>query len=129
MKTGAGDGYDDDGARMQMGVPSWSVRRGKLGEVIVTFRGTISAESGEASVNAFLKELDSGPVDLIFDARGCTGYESAARAAWQRVLFPRRGEIRSIAVASDSAVIRLGATMMAMALGISSHTVDDIDTR
>lgn len=106
---------------------SWSIRRGRSGEVIVTFRGPITAAVGEESVAAFVKELGSGPVDVIFDARTCTGYESAARVAWQRVLLPRRTELRSMRIASSSAVIRLGATMMAMALGIPSEAIDDVD--
>lgn len=108
-----------------MQTTTWSVSRNARGAVVVVFAGQIDASVGRASVAAVLAELEAGPVELIFDVRGCSGYTSAARIAWQEALMPRRAQIRSIAVVSSSALMRLGATMLGLALGVDVAVVED----
>ena len=104
---------------------AWSLCRNTRGETIVVFSGRIDAKSGQQSVAALLPEFEAGCVELIFDVRTCTGYASEARMAWQEALMPRRNQIRRIVVISSSALMRLGATMLGIALGVAVTVVDD----
>lgn len=91
--------------------------------ITIQFNGVIDEETGTLSVSALLTELDrAAPIDLIFDVRLCTAYTSAARDAWQKAMWPRRHDIRSITVITKSPLMRMGATMFGLALGIKVAT-------
>ncbi len=97
---------------------SWTVRQASSQRLVVTFHGHLSAADGEQSVRELVAALGAQPCDIEWDVRDMTGYDSDARKAWQRELLPRRRQIRSITLIGGSALVRMGASAMALVLGI-----------
>ncbi len=85
---------------------------------MVTFQGHLSTAEGEQSVRELMTALNEQACDVEWDVRGMTGYDSGARKAWQRELLPRRRQIRSITLVGGSALVRMGASAIALVLGI-----------
>lgn len=105
---------------------AWAiVERGQV--VVVRFGEHVSTAEGEASARALLAKIGSRSFELQLDLRETRGYESGARKAWQEALWPRRGQLISIVVASRSAVPRMGASMFAAFLGIPCRHVAQIE--
>ena len=50
-------------------------------------------------------------------------YESGARKKWTNALFEMKPQIGTIWLISDSALIRMGATVMGMATSLNIRTV------
>ena len=96
---------------------NWFVSRTKE-RIEVGFRGRIAAEDGAASAKAFLRALGTLPAHVVFDVRRVEGYDGHARLAWQTALLPRRKQLRSLTVISNSALTRMGASVFALFLGI-----------
>jgi hypothetical protein len=55
-----------------------------------------------------------------------TGYESAAREAWQSMLWPLRHKIRRVVVVGGRPLVRIGATTLGLALGIQIAFQDEV---
>jgi hypothetical protein len=100
---------------------SWSVQRSSEKRVVVTFEGHLSSADGERSAQDFVTAMGTHDCDVEWDVRGMTGYDSGARKAWQRRLLPVRRQIRSITLVGGSALVRMGASAIALVLGIRCH--------
>lgn len=83
------------------------------------FVGHLSAKDGRESAEAFAKELSKLEVaDVIFDVREMTGYDREARMAWQIKLTPLRERIIGIRIVGGNAIVKMGASVLALALGV-----------
>lgn len=94
---------------------------------MVAFTGKLSADDGAASAAAFADALRHGPADVVWDLRRMSGYEAAARVAWQNALWPHRRNIRGVQVLGGNPMVRLGAMTLTALLGVSVH-FSDVDT-
>ena len=91
----------------------------------MVFSGRLTKVEGEASAQAFRSAVESEPSDVTWDVRQTTGYESGARAAWQKQLWPVRSHLKSIRVIGGNPLVRLGATTLGLALGIPISFLED----
>lgn len=106
--------------------PSWKVTRDPTRpQVIATFRGTLAEADGESSAHAFVEAMGEDRCDVVFDIRHMQRYDSGARRAWQQVLWPRRSQIASLMVVGGNAMVSMGASMLALALGIKASFLDE----
>jgi hypothetical protein len=85
--------------------------------VTVTFQGHLAPDDGIASAQAFGDVIRAGQVDVVWDLREMSGYDSEAREAWQEAVWPNRGNIRSLTLVGARPAIRVGALMLAMFIG------------
>lgn len=100
--------------------PSWNAALYD-GHIVVEFLGHVDADAGATSAEWALSPLRQQELHLVFIAAGMTGYDTAARKAWQQLLFPFRHNLLSVHLASDSAVMKLGVTMFGIALDVDTH--------
>jgi len=103
----------------------WSVRWSspRSSVLIVSFHGRVTVDSGEASALRFLELLGSRNAHVVMDVCCVPGYASGARKAWQTALLPHRGQLRSLTVASDSSLTRMGGSIFGAFLGIPHRSV------
>jgi hypothetical protein len=95
--------------------------------VVMVFDGKLLAEEGVASARAFSEALlANDSVEAVWDIRRMTGYEAAAREAWQSTLWPLRHKIRRVVVVGGRPLVRLGAATLGLALGIQIAFEDDV---
>lgn len=95
--------------------------------VVMIFDGKLSAEEGVASARVFSEALlahDS--VEAVWDIRFMTGYDRAAREAWQSTLWPLRHKIHRVVAVGGRPLVRLGATTLGLALGIRIAFEDEL---
>jgi hypothetical protein len=64
-----------------------------------------------------LSTLDS--VVLVLDVERMTGYASSARRAWQEALAPHRARLREVRTRRASSLVRMGATVIGLFLGMT----------
>ena len=103
----------------------WSLRRTKDGAtVIATFRGKLGESEGRTFAASFAEELSWAPAHIIWNLTEMTGYEAAARVAWQEALLPLRHRIRSLEVVGGGPLVRVGAVTLAMVLGVEARFVE-----
>jgi hypothetical protein len=94
---------------------------------VIAFDGKLLAEEGVTSARAFSEALlPHDSVEAVWDIRRMTGYERAAREAWQSALWPLRHKIRNIVVVGGTPLVRIGATTIGLALGIQIAFEDEI---
>jgi|OpeIllAssembly_1097287.scaffolds.fasta_scaffold347743_2 hypothetical protein len=86
--------------------------------VDVVFSGHLSAEEGALSANAFREVLSEAPRDVVWDVRAMTGYDGGARDSWAKGIWPVRGAMKSLTVIGAKGLIRIGATFLAVLLGV-----------
>lgn len=102
---------------------TWSVNTDK-GVLVARFDGHLSEEEGHSSACAFVRELQKAKIiDVAFDVRTMTGYDRGARIAWQKELFPVRDRVLTLEVRGGNSIVRMGASVMALALGIQMRVV------
>lgn len=94
----------------------------------LTFYGTLSANDGAVSAEQVSACLLHSPRELVLDVRKMKGYDSKARQAWTAVLGPQQKQITRILVVGGSALIRLGASTIAMLLKTRLAFYDDIES-
>lgn len=97
---------------------AWEIHRGAV-FITAVFEGYLSAEEGRDSAQQFseaLQELETAFV--IFDVTGMTGYDTASRVAWQKALLPYRRRIASIELRGGNTLVQMGASVLALALGV-----------
>jgi hypothetical protein len=109
-----------DGGRASM---SWAVRTEEH-KLVAAFSGYLSEEEGQQSAAEFVKQLGAAPRDIVFDISEMSGYAMGARRAWQGALWPLRAQLRSLSVIGGNAIVRMGATMIALALGVPASFDD-----
>jgi hypothetical protein len=90
--------------------------------VSFVFDGHLSGPEGTASAEALGRALAGGPCDLLWNVRGMTGYDAAAREAWQHVMWPNRKRIRSLKLVGGHGLVRVGATFLAVLIGVPLTT-------
>jgi len=93
--------------------------------VLVTFRGKITAREGAISGDTCATELGRRAAHVVWDLTAVTGYDPAARIAWQNALSPVRHRIRSMEVIGGSPLVRLGTVTLTMTLGLEVTFRDD----
>ena len=100
-----------------------SVRWERFGEhrcLVVAFTGRLEVDEARtkmASIRAALVGVQE-PVAMVWDAAGMTGYDGEARKFWQEGLEELRPRIRAIHLISESKLIRMGASVVGMFLGL-----------
>jgi hypothetical protein len=97
----------------------WSVTVDADGETVVaTFRGYLEGEDGERSAEAFAAHLRDRRRPVVWNVVRMTGYARGAREAWERTLRPVRGNIARITLIGGGILTRVGANILAIALGV-----------
>lgn len=86
--------------------------------VEIAFVGHLDTEGGVSSAEVVSKCLRESRRKLVLDVRDMEGYDRGARIAWQEVLWPQRDRIRALVLVGGNAVVRMGASVMAMFLGV-----------
>jgi hypothetical protein len=96
--------------------------------VVITCRSHDRTDSVYQAVRAFdaIATRRSGPFSIIADVREMTGYQSAARRAWQEIFRVHRDKIRRLVlVGAQSVYIRMGASVVAAFAGLPVRFVED----
>ena len=91
-----------------------------------TFRGYLEADEAESAVDmwkgAFI-ERQEGQVILVWDCLNMTGYSRRARSTWTRAMLEMKSQIAAIWLISNSPLIKMGASVMALFSGLEVHIV------
>ena len=90
------------------------------------FTGHLTVEgalAGIADWRSRLAERPAGRVVHVWDCRSMTGYDTAARVAWQGALGELRPRIEEIWLVSGSPIVRIGATVMNLVTSLRLHAV------
>jgi hypothetical protein len=104
---------------------SWRLMRSQAGSTVtVTFYGKLSAYEGERSAAAIVAEFCRGPATMVWNLADMSGYETGARIAWQRALWPVRHDILGLDIVGGNPLVRIGAVTMTMMLGIETRFID-----
>lgn len=93
------------------------------------FYGELSHEGAIDGIDRWqrlLEENPTGKVTLVWDARKMTGYEKEARRAWQDMLQRTKLQIDTIWLVSNSAFIRVGASVMSVFTRLKIRAVSDL---
>jgi hypothetical protein len=90
--------------------------------ICACFTGHLGADAGASSAERFVALIGTEPFEACFDVTAMSGYDSAARGSWKDALWPRRALIRSIIVTGGNALVRMGAQILGMALGVPVRT-------
>ena len=81
------------------------------------FSGYLSGQETEGLINEWNRVFTSMPemqFILVWDCLEMSGYDSEARKRWTQALREMKSQIREIRVITDSSLIRMGASIMAM---------------
>ena len=98
---------------------SWHIHPNDAPDVLtISFDGYLGADPGKASAKAVAERLREGPKTLVFEVSKMRGYHRAARYSWQVTLWPLRANIREIVVVGGNKIITMGASVIAMFLGV-----------
>jgi len=92
-------------------------RRGKSPCLRFTFGAHLGEHGAREAIAEWRRLFETAPpgkVALIWDCREMKGYDSAARTIWQETLKELRDQIGTIFLISDSAMIRMGASVMSL---------------
>jgi len=100
-------------------IMTWQIQSPSAGVVIMTFDGRLSAEDGRGSATAFIERCKAERIDIVWDVSNMRGYDSEARRAWQDALLPHRHRFRTITVIGGTALVRMGASAVALMLGMT----------
>lgn len=85
--------------------------------ISIRFVGHLVTEGGVASARRVADRLARAPGRLVLDVQEMTGYDRGARVAWQELLWPQRANIEALVLVGGNAVVRMGASVLAMFLG------------
>lgn len=69
------------------------------------------------------KEKKNQNFKLVWDCTNMKQYEKGARKKWTSALFELKSQINSITLISDSALIRMGASVMGMATSLNIKAI------
>tara|TARA_B100001750_G_scaffold148838_1_gene119107 strand:+ start:1995 stop:2378 length:384 start_codon:yes stop_codon:yes gene_type:complete len=87
--------------------------------LLFRFHGDLSELEGERSANALLTHITgTEEVDLVFEVSQMTGFAIGAQSAWRRAFMRRRRSIRSLATVGANPLVRMGATVLGLAIGV-----------
>jgi hypothetical protein len=96
--------------------------------IIITCSGHDKSEKYVAAVRTFELRVArrAAAFRVIADLREMTGYESAARQAWQQAFRESRRLMRTVVfVGAQSTGIRMGAAVVGAVAGVPVRFVDD----
>ena len=85
--------------------------------VTAVFEGRLTEEDAVTSACAFSDAIRERPVDVVWDLREMSGYDSKAREAWQEAIWPSRRNIRSLTLIGAKPTVRVGGMMLAIFIG------------
>jgi hypothetical protein len=97
----------------------WRIRTSDDTSITVEFDGRLDVVGGQDSATALARELEKGPRAVVWDVRKMTGYDSEARVAWRKTLWPLRENISSVRLIGGGPLIRVGALTLAGLLGLT----------
>jgi hypothetical protein len=86
-----------------------------------TFNEMLTTEDAEVAVAEWKRAFQSkinGSIVLVWDCRKLKRYDSAAKAKWTETLKDLKSRIQTIWLISESPLIRMGASMLALATSI-----------
>lgn len=94
-----------------------------------TFPTILDKKSAEKAIALWDKEFAAQPgkVDLIWDCTNMQDYDPIARHLWQKALTAHKGQINTIWVVCESAMIRAGAKLFALFVGVNIQPVKSLD--
>ena len=95
-----------------------------------TFKGYLDAQSALHAVENWRRQFRRIPgerIVLIWDCLQMEGYEQKARTVWTKALTEMKKQIASIWVITDSSLIKMGASVMALFSAIDIHIVRSED--
>lgn len=94
-----------------------------------TFPQVLDKKSADAAIKAWDHEFALQPsrVDLIWDCTDMNDYDPVARMNWQKALTAHKGQINTIYLISDSAMIRAAAKIFSLFVGVSIKPVKCMD--
>jgi len=106
---------------------AWEIETDVRGRTVkATFVGHLDTSAGAESAHAFAKKIrELDLVDVVFDVRQMTGYDRGARVAWQASLVPLKERVLGIEVVGGNSLIRMGASVLALAAGIPIKVVEE----
>ena len=90
------------------------------------FTEHLTEQAARAAIAEWRRAFDAVPmgrITLIWDCREMRGYDSEARALWQQTLKELKQRIGPIWLITDSALIRMGASVMSL---FSSLTIKPV---
>ncbi|MCA9613083.1 MAG: hypothetical protein H6721_32575 [Sandaracinus sp.] len=102
-----------------VGTEAWQLER-QGDALIVRFVGHLDATAGQDSAAAVAASILEHPTatDLVLDVEHMSGYAPGARRAWQSELGPHRGRLASVKTRGASTLVRMGATVLGLFLGL-----------
>jgi hypothetical protein len=103
---------------------SWDPQRRRLR---LTIAGHLDADQGGRAAQRFRDETQAHSVEFIADLSGMTGYDRAAREAWQAAFIDRRGQVFAIHFIGLTPVFRMAAATVCLATRIRAHFYESGD--
>lgn len=99
-------------------------RRGS--DVLLEFSGYFAEAQAVEALAQFESMVPFGqPFRFVVDLEHLQGYDKESRIIWQGALAPRRKDITQIVfVGNPSAIIRMAASAVALAIGVRMRFVD-----
>lgn len=90
-----------------------------------TFPAFLDKKSAEKAIDIWDKEFALQPrgTDLIWDCTEMTDYDPMARMLWQKALTNHKNQINTIWLISESAIIRAGAKLFSLFVGVTIKPV------
>jgi len=92
-----------------------------------TFGQALSEREAKIAIaewKAAFRSKTNDSIILIWDCRKMKGYESPARAKWTDALKEMKSQIATIWLISDSAIIRMGASVMGMVSSLNIKSIN-----
>ncbi len=105
---------------------SWTVVERRPGEVVITLQGYIRAATIRATTRALLAHLERGPVTILDDVRGVTGFDPAVPSVGERALWARRDRMQRLTVIGGTRLVRLVSRAACAVLGVPFAVADDL---
>lgn len=91
-----------------------------------TFRGHLTFDEAQRAIdtwrNAF-SEKHEAQIPLVWDCLNMEGYSRKARSVWTHAMMEMKPQIAAIWLVSDSSLIKMGASVMALFSGLTVHNV------
>ncbi len=96
----------------------------------VTFEGHLGAEEAKSAlkeIEALLAETEE-PVVMVWDARAMTGFDTAAREAWQDALGGWKARLESIELVATRLLVRTGGRVIRIFTGLPISLHDEMNS-
>lgn len=99
------------------------------GALSFTFPEVLDKKSAEKAIAQWDTEFASlrGNTDLIWDCSQMNDYDPVVRIIWQKALSSHKDKIDTIWMVCESAVVRAGAKLFSLFVGVKIKTVKTLD--